>query len=211
MGFFPGLLSYWLHDELAVPRLDLECIAIANGALKNAAGDTVLDLLLDDALEGACPKLRVVTHLCQQVSCGVSELQRDVPLCQARAQAIDLDVHNVLHLLTRDLMEDDDLVDAVDELWAEAFFPQALANPALDLVLIHAVKFVQPARSNVAGHNDDRVFEIDGAALTVRQATVIEQLQQDVEDFWRGFFDFVEEHDAVGATPTASVSWPPSS
>src|SRR5260221_20349 len=138
MGFFLRLLSYGHHDELAVLRVDLDRIAIANGAIENATGDAVLDFLLNDALEGACSKLRVEAHLCQQIPCSIGELQRDVPLGQARAQAIDLDVHNVLQLLTRDLMEDDDLIDAVDKLRTEALFPQALTNQALDLVLMHA-------------------------------------------------------------------------
>ena len=76
-------------------------------------GDTVLDLSLDNALERACSILWVVAHLSQQVPRGVGKLQRDVPLGQAWAQTIVLDFHNVLHLLTRDLMEDDDLIDAV--------------------------------------------------------------------------------------------------
>src|ERR1700686_3715794 len=173
MGFFLRLLSYSLHHELALPRVDLDRIAFANGAFKNAARDTVLDLSLDDALERARSILRVVAHVCQQVSRGGSELQGDVPLSQARAQAIDLDVHDVLHLLARDLMEDDDLIDTVDEFPSEAFFPQTLAHLALDLVLIHAVELVQPLRPNVAGHNDDGIFEIDGAPLPIGQATII--------------------------------------
>src|SRR2546425_1326336 len=81
MDFFLRLRTYGLQDELAVLRVDLERIAIVNGAIENAAGDTVLDLLLDDAPEGACPKLGVVAHFCQQASSGIGELQRDVPLC----------------------------------------------------------------------------------------------------------------------------------
>src|SRR5947207_1062633 len=156
MGFFRCLRSYGLHDEFAILDIELDGIAIVNGTLKNAAGDAILDLLLDDAPEGACSKLRVVAHLSQQVACGVREFQGDVPLGQAWAQAIDLNVHNVLHLLTRDLMEDDDLIDAVDKLRTEALFPQPLTHQALDLGFIHAVKLVEPARSDVTGHNDDR-------------------------------------------------------
>ena len=55
MDFFPGLRSYRLQDQLTLLRVDANRLAIANGALKNAAGDTVLDLLLDDALEGRAP------------------------------------------------------------------------------------------------------------------------------------------------------------
>jgi hypothetical protein len=76
------------------------------------------------------------------------------------------------------LMEDDDLIDAVDELWTEALFPQALPDQALDLVLIHAIELVQPARSDVTGHNDDRVLEIDGTPLTIGQPAIIKELQQ---------------------------------
>src|SRR6266480_2708177 len=96
MGFFLCLRSYRIQDDLAVLRVDHDRIALANSAIENAVGDTVLDLPLDDALEGTSPELRVEAHLCQQVPCGVSNLQRDVPLFQARAQAIDLDIHNVL-------------------------------------------------------------------------------------------------------------------
>src|SRR5258708_365643 len=64
MGFFLCLRSYGLHDELAVLRVDLDRIAFMNGAIENTMGDTVLDLSLDDALEGPGPELRVVAHLC---------------------------------------------------------------------------------------------------------------------------------------------------
>src|SRR2546423_7264252 len=165
MGFFLCLRSYRIQDDLAALRVDHDRIALANSAIENAMSDTVLDLPLDDALEGTSPELRVETHLCQQVPCGVSNLQRDVPLFQARAQAIELDVHNVLHLLTRDLMEDDDLIDAVDELGAEALFTQSLTYPALDLLLVHAIQLVQPARSNITRHDNDGILEIHRATL----------------------------------------------
>src|SRR5215469_12387188 len=144
MGLFLYLLSHRHDDELTILRVDLDRIAIANGAFKYVAGYTVLDLSLDDALEGTGPELRVVAHLRQQV-----------PRGQALAQVFDLDVYNFLHLLSRDLMEDDDLIDAVDELRTEALFPQALPDQALDRVLVHVIELVQPARSDVAGHNDD--------------------------------------------------------
>src|SRR5258706_15576302 len=61
MGFF--LLSHGHHDKLAVLRVDLDRVAIANGAIEHATGDPGLDLLLDNALEGACSKLRGEAHL----------------------------------------------------------------------------------------------------------------------------------------------------
>jgi hypothetical protein len=49
-------------------------------------------------------------------------MQRDMTLSQTRAQTIDLDIYDALHLLTTDRMEDDDLIDTVDKLWPETFF-----------------------------------------------------------------------------------------
>jgi hypothetical protein len=59
----------------------------------------------------------------------------------------------------------------------------------------------QKFRAEVRGHDDQRVAEIDGAALTVGQAAVIEHLQQDVEDVGMRLLDLVEQHDLVGPTP----------
>ena len=53
--------------------------------------------------------------------------------------------------------------------------------------------------ADVRGHHDDRVGEVDGVAVAVGQAAVVEHLQQDVEHVAMGFFDFVEQHDGVGA------------
>ena len=51
--------------------------------------------------------------------------------------------------------------------------------------------------SDVAGHDDDRVLEVDGASLRVGQAAVVEELQQDIEDVWMSLLDLIKEHDLV--------------
>ena len=52
--------------------------------------------------------------------------------------------------------------------------------------------------AQVRGHDEHRVFEIDGAALGVGEAAVVHDLQQDVEDVGVRLFDLVEEDDGVG-------------
>ena len=49
-------------------------------------------------------------------------------------------------------------------------------------------------RADVARHDDDGVFEIDRASLAVRDAAIVEHLQQHVENIVMRLFDFVEEH-----------------
>jgi hypothetical protein len=57
------------------------------------------------------------------------------------------------------------------------------------------------ARADVRGHDDDRVLEIDRAALAVGEAAVVEDLQERVEDVDVRLLDLVEEDDAIGLAP----------
>lgn len=54
--------------------------------------------------------------------------------------------------------------------------------------------------ADVAGEDDDGVFEVHSAALTIGETSVIEELEEDVEYVGVGFFDFVEQDDAVWAS-----------
>ena len=52
-------------------------------------------------------------------------------------------------------------------------------------------------RAEVRGEDQDRVAEVDGAALAVGQAAVVEHLQQDVEHLRVRLLDLVEQHHDV--------------
>ena len=56
------------------------------------------------------------------------------------------------------------------------------------------------ARADVGGHDENRVFEVDGVAETVGQLAVLKNLQQDVEDIRMRLLDFVKQHDRVRRT-----------
>src|SRR5258706_8643871 len=125
-------------------------------------------------------------------------MECDVALGQAGAQAIDLNFHDLLHLIASNLLEDDHFVNAVDEFWSETLFAQALAHQPLHVILVHDVKFMQPGGTDITGHDNDGVFEIDRATLTICQAAIVENLQQHVEDLRRGLLDLIEEYNAIG-------------
>ena len=101
-------------------------------------------------------------------------------------------------------MEDDDLVDAVEELRSEDR-AQRLGDSFLHLLVGGLVALAGVLRDelapDVAGHDDDRVLEVDGAALAVGQAAVVEDLEQDVEDVRMGLLDLVEQDDLVRPPP----------
>src|SRR3546814_5140169 len=59
--------------------------------------------------------------------------------------------------------------------------------------------YTTPFRSaEVGGQDDEGVAEVDGAALAVGQAAVVQHLQQDVEDVGVCLLDLVEQHHLVG-------------
>ena len=55
--------------------------------------------------------------------------------------------------------------------------------------------------ADVRRHDDDRITEVDRAALSVGQATVVENLQEDIEHIGVCLFDLVEEDHAVRTAP----------
>ena len=51
--------------------------------------------------------------------------------------------------------------------------------------------------ADIRGHDNDGIFEIYRSAVAISQATVIENLEQDVEDVGMRLLDFVEQNDRV--------------
>ena len=116
-------------------------------------------------------------------------------------------VHDGRQIRIRQGMEDDDLVDAVEELRPE-LDAQRFGDLALHLLVrarvIRVAAFGETGyvlRADVAGHDQDGVSEVDGSTLAVRQPSVVEDLQEDVEDVRVGLFDLVEQDHLVGPPP----------
>ena len=117
-----------------------------------------------------------------------------------------LQIHNHLHILRLQLREDDDLVNAIQELRPECFLERLLN---FVVVIARAVVGCGPKAqcaglaiefsAKVGSHNQHRVAEIHHAALPVREAAVIEDLQQRIPNFRVRFFDLVEKYHAIGA------------
>ena len=113
-------------------------------------------------------------------------------------------------------MEHDDLVDPVEELRPEVgakrlhhLTPRAFIDaggrggrsPLLRVELAADQRpFGDELTAKVRRHDHDGVLEIDRPALAVGEPAVIEQLEENVEHFRMGLFDFIEKHHGVRAT-----------
>ena len=130
---------------------------------------------------------------------------------QLLAHALELDLHDLADLGLGERLEDDGRVDPVQEFRPEEALH--LVVDALLHVLVGGLRLrvvalalraeaeralaLQHLLREVAGHDDDRVPEVDGPALGVGQAPFVEDLQQDVEDLGMGLLDLVEQDHAV--------------
>ena len=72
--------------------------------------------------------------------------------------------------------------------WTASVPPDAEADRRVALQLLGA---------DVAGHDDDRVAEVDPAALRIGQVAVLQDLEEDVEDLRVRLLDLVEQDHAV--------------
>ena len=98
-------------------------------------------------------------------------------------------------------VEDDDLVDPVEELRPElrAAAPRSprASSPRRRRRRRAPLAAAIGCAADVAGHDHDRVLEVDRPALAVGQPAVVEDLEQDVEDVRVGLLDLVEQDDLV--------------
>ena len=130
------------------------------------------------------------------------QLDGHVAVLQAVVHLGDHQVDDAEDLLPLQLVEDDGVVHAVEELG-----PEVLLQLLLDLGLhpvVGALGLARPGEpdghalgdvpgAEVGRHDDDRVLEVDHPALGVGQAAVFKDLQQRVEDVRVGLLDLVEQ------------------
>src|SRR6266540_3777559 len=178
-----------LELELAVLDLHQHRVALGELSLEQPQRERVLDHPLDRALERAGAVGRIPAGLGDVLLRLRRQLDLDPAIGEPLPQPGELQLDDLGQLLARERLELDDLVDPVQELGAED--------------VLHRLR-----RADVRGHDQNAVAEVDGAALAVGQATVFEDLEQDVEHVRVGFLDLVQEDDRVGTAPDGLAQLP---
>src|SRR5215471_5404982 len=172
------LLLGKLH--LAIRRaVDDDGIAFAEVALEHPQRERIEDLPLDRALQRTRAVGWIVPFTHQQFLCGVGELHVDLALFEPPDEAGELDVDDLLQVLAESVVHHP---------------PRSFVNST---AFAHRTLSDQ-VTAEVRRHDHDRVAEIYSATLTIRQPPVVEQLEEDVEDFGVRLFDLVEQNDRIG-------------
>ena len=99
-------------------------------------------------------------------------------------------------------MEDDRFIEPVEEFGAE-MGPQGFIDPPLHFSVAGWItgEIENRSAADVAGENQDRVGEIHRATLAIGDATVIKDLQHDIEDIGVGLLHLIKEDHRVGTAP----------
>jgi len=131
-------------------------------------------------------------------------------LAHAAEHLLEHDLGDLLDLVAAELTEDDDLIETIQELRAEVLL-QLFIHQRSDAVVIGLFRIgtgelkakttaalLDHLRTDVRGHDDQGVLEVHRAALGIGQATVFQELQQQVEHIGVGLLDLIEEHHGVG-------------
>ena len=122
---------------------------------------------------------------------------------QTVVELLDVKVDDLAHLRLGKLLEHDDVVQTVQELRTELLlqFRRDLILHALVARLGVRTKIEarvgglrDVAGTKIGGQDYDGVLEIHLAALAIGQMTIIEHLQQCVEDVRMRLLDLVEQH-----------------
>ena len=181
--------------------------------LERAVEQHARRLIGDRALDGPAQRPRAVHGVIPR---GRERIERRIRHLQLHARALHARVDRVEELLrdladvgARELVKDDDVVDAVEKLRPERLFqvghdhaadlgvraPGALARLLREAEAAAAVR--DGLRADVRGHDDDGVAEVHLPPERIRELAVLHDLQQEVEHVLVRLFDLVEQHNGI--------------
>ena len=181
--------------------------------LERAVEQHARRLIGDRALDGPAQRPRAVHGVIPR---GQERIERRVRHLQLHARALHARVDRVEELLrdladvgARELVKDDDVVDAVEKLRPKRLFqvghdhaadlgvraPGALARLLREAEAAAAVR--DGLCADVRGHDDDGVAEVHLPPERIRELAVLHDLQQEVEHVLVRLFDLVEQHNGI--------------
>src|SRR5712691_5651618 len=79
-------ILHHIQGQLAIPDINVDCIAVLYASFEDGAGNSILYFSLDDTLERARSILWIVAHISQHGPGLIAQMQGDMSLRQARAQ-----------------------------------------------------------------------------------------------------------------------------
>src|SRR5713101_3952082 len=202
----PRLGDLYLPEDEAVPvYVHLDPGAVGELAAHDGLRERILDFFLDGPPQLPRPEGGVKALLHEEIQGALRGLELDALVRDLGIDAGQHEADDGRDVFPRQRVEHDDVVDPIDELRAEGAL-ELVEDLFLHLVVRLALALGQEAwsraladeaRAQIRGHDEDGVLEVDHVTHGVREAAVVEDLQEHVEDIGMGLLDLVEEDDRV--------------
>src|ERR1044071_6931621 len=104
-------------------------------------------------------------------------------------------------------LEHDDLIDAIQEFRTDrlAQLVHELRAKIAENMIAICIRHLRhlpcnEIRADVRCHDNDRVLKIDRATLRIGEATIIENLQENIKHIAMRLFDLIEKYDTIRAS-----------
>ena len=156
--------------------------------------------MLDVPAQGSCAVLGIIGRIHDGSLGGIGEDAGNLLVGQPLVEAGDLQVDDLGDVVLGQGLVEHHLVQTVQEFGTEGpaqegFYlcPGGIVDGA---VRVDAAE--QILGTQIGGQDQDGILEVHGTALGIRDATIVQNLQEDVEDIGMGLLHFVEEHHGVG-------------
>ena len=144
---------------------------------KDLLAQVIEHIILDGTLYRTSTKLWIVAYLSQILDGSWSPAEVEALWLKHLLNPVHLELYHAGYLLLGERLEGDDVVDTIQELWAEGA--------------------LQHITACIGSHDDDGVLEVDHSALVVGQATIVQYLQEGVEDIRVSLLYLIEENHAI--------------
>ena len=158
---------------------------------------------MDESLQGTRAEARVVAVFHDIALRLRAQLYAESPVRKAPIDILQDQRRDLFDILSRERLKENDLIEPVQEFGPEGGV-QLLHNELLRLLRDLPLR-VNPLqkilRSDIRGQDNDGIFEIHCSSLGIRDPTVIQHLQKDIEDIRMRLLDLIEEDHGVGLSP----------
>src|SRR5690554_7969776 len=143
--------------------------------------------------------MRIKTCCCQPINGCFTKFECQALLLQHLNNTLNLQPYHLPNFFLTQRSKHNYFIHAIEELRPNGSFQQL--HDLLTGCFVHCMLLVgietllQNIGAQIGGHDNDGVFKIDHPSLVIDEPTVVEYLQQDVENIGMGLFNLVKQND----------------
>src|SRR6185503_6695058 len=152
-----GFILTFLKPQSIVPHVDGDAVTFTEVSLEDAHRQRIEDTALDCSFQRPRAVGRIVPFGYEELLCRVRKLDVNLAILEPLEQGMNLDLHDRLHVLKAERVEEDDFIDAVQKFRAEVL-TQLVSHLSLDALAQITGVVSDVVAAEVRGHDHDRVL-----------------------------------------------------